>query len=181
MHRYMHIHRCKNHYTILLEVDLHAAGLPHVAVSLIGADEAQRWTSGELWRSNRKNRTSRCMAAPSRLLVLLNLVHAPRRQVQIALRTPHEKPGFLDKNRRSDQTLRRVMRLEALSWDRRLTEPSHHRIWWWWWKIPIWFSLSVANDEVIDNPTSWLAKWAPSRSERRTVRSTGRILHYRTS
>ena len=101
----MHIHRCKNHYTILLEVDLHAAGLPHVAVSLIGTDEAQRWTSGELWRSNRRNMTSRCMAAPSRLLVLLNLVHAPRRQVQIALRTPHEKPGFLDKSR-SDQTLR---------------------------------------------------------------------------
>ena len=50
---------------------MHAAGLPHVAVSLIGADEAQRWTSGELWRSNRRNRTSRCMATPSRLLVLL--------------------------------------------------------------------------------------------------------------
>ena len=115
--------------------------------------------------------------------------------VQIALRTPHEKPGFLDKSRRSDQTLRRAMRLGALSWDRHLTEPSHRHRWWWWWKIPIWFSLSVADDEATDNTTSWLAKnrtpssptnwsatkWAPSRSEHWIVRSTGRILHYGTS
>ena len=66
---------------ILLEVDLHGAGLLHVAVPLIGDDKEQRWTSRELWRLNHRNRTSRYMAAPSRLLVLLNRVHAPRRQV----------------------------------------------------------------------------------------------------
>jgi len=33
--------------------------------------------------------------------------------LQIALRTPYEKPGFLDKSKRSDQTLRRAMRCDS--------------------------------------------------------------------